>query len=82
MTFSACPKTGDHRLVEEKRIPSITDILIDQAGKMKKVWNMMGDYRQNVFTNLRLCFEFYRALRNMIKPIFYCFTFYDKPDFL
>jgi hypothetical protein len=37
MTFSAGPKTGDHRLVEEKRIPSITDILIDQAGKMKKV---------------------------------------------
>ncbi len=32
MTFSAGPKTGDHRLVEEKRIPSITDILIDQAG--------------------------------------------------
>ena len=38
MTFSAGPKTGDDRLVEEKRIPSITDILIDQAGKMKKVW--------------------------------------------
>ena len=37
MTFSAGPKTGDYRLVEEKRIPSITDILTDQAGKMKKV---------------------------------------------
>ena len=37
MTFSAGPKTGDHRQVEEKRIPSIMDILIDQTGKMKKL---------------------------------------------
>jgi hypothetical protein len=37
MTFSAGPKTGDHRLVEEGKVPRTTDILIDQAAKMNKV---------------------------------------------
>ena len=36
MTFSAGPKTGDHRLVDEKQIPRITDILIAQAAEVNK----------------------------------------------
>ena len=37
MTFSAGPKTGDHRVVDEKKIPRITDILIAQAAKANKI---------------------------------------------
>ncbi|XP_028399746.1 uncharacterized protein LOC114523104 isoform X2 [Dendronephthya gigantea] len=36
MTFSTGPKTGDHRLVEEKEAPSITDILNAQAAEVNK----------------------------------------------
>jgi hypothetical protein len=37
ITFSAGPKTGDHRLVEEEQVPRTTDILIAQAAKINKV---------------------------------------------
>ena len=33
--FSAGPKTGDHRLVEEGKIPRMTKVLIDQAAQNK-----------------------------------------------
>ena len=36
MTFSAGPETGDHRLVEQGRLPRTTDILFDQAAEMRK----------------------------------------------
>ena len=37
MTFSAGPKTGDHRLVEEGQVPRTTQTVIDQAAKLNKV---------------------------------------------
>ena len=36
MTFSAGPKTGDHRLVEQGQPPRTTGILFHQAAEMRK----------------------------------------------
>ena len=36
ITFFTGPKTGDHKVVDEKQIPSLTHILIAQAADVNK----------------------------------------------